>query len=195
MNRIFKYKNYTAGKVVFEGNQAIECKMNYNQLSGKMLFINPADDTLEFITPDVFDIVIVGKDSFYFNDGIYLEQVTHYPANNLFVNQTVKFIGKEKKGAYGTYSSVAAISSSSTFTNDSQITAFLGVDENAVFTYRNTYLIADKTDDFLIANKKNFLKVFPVHEKEIKNYLDQQHMNFNKKGDLEKLLKYAQSLN
>lgn len=194
-NEIFRYKDYTGGKVIFKDNSAVEAKMNYNQLSGRMLFIDPKGDTLEFAHPETFSMVIVGKDSFYVFERNYLEKITHYTGSNLAVVQTVKYLGSEKKGAFGTYSRVSAVTSEITYTSNEQITTSLGVDENAVFRFNNAYFISDRFNNFFAANKKNFYKVFFVHEKEIKKFSDLHHTNFNKKEDLEQLLQFARSLN
>lgn len=194
VNRVFRYKEYTNGFAVFKDNSSTGARFNLNQLAGKMLFINPKGDTMELANPGTFNLIIVGVDSFYFSENKYLEKITHYPAINIAVNQSVKFIGKEKKGAYGTYSGVSASNSNTTFTNDDQITRSIAVDENNVYSFNNTYYLSDKFNNFFIANKKSFYKVFFVHEKEIKGFLEAQSINFNKMEDLQKLLRYAHSL-
>jgi hypothetical protein len=193
-SRVFRYKEYASGRVIFKDNSSADAKFNFNQLAGKMLFINPKGDTMELANPETFKLIIVGIDTFYFFENKYLEKITHYPTINLAKNQSVKFIGKEKKGAYGTYSGVSASNSNTTFTNDDQITKNIAVDENNVYSYNNTYYLSDKFNNFSVANKKNFYKAFFVHEKEIKIFADAQAINFNKVEDLQKLVQYAHSL-
>lgn len=191
---LYKYKNYIDGKIIYDDNATAEAKMNFNQLSGKMLFISPEGDTLEFAKPEIFSMIIAGVDTFYYFEKKYLEKVTHYDAYNLAVNRTLKMIGREKKGAYGTYSGVSSVNSDITFTNDDQITNAIMVDENVVFKFSNSYYISDKFNNFFPANKKNFIKIFFAHEKELKSFLDLKHINFGNKTDLIHLLDYAQSL-
>jgi hypothetical protein len=193
-NNIFRYKNYTAGKVLLKDNSAVEAKMNYDQLTGKMLFINPKGDTLEFANPETFNMVIVGKDSFYVFETNYLEKITHYTGINLAVIQTLKYLGSEKKGAFGTYSNVSGVTSNSTYTSDEHITTSLGVDERGIYRFNNTYFISDRFNNFFPANRKNFYKAFFAHEKQIGNFCELHHINFSKKEDLERLLDFARSL-
>lgn len=194
ISRSFKYEAFEPGKVIFKDASTAEGKLNYSLLSGKMLFLHPKGDSLELAHPETFKHVIVGIDTFYFYENKYLELITHYPVNNLAINQTITMIGKEKKGAYGTYSGVSASNSNTTYTNDDQITIYLNIDENAVYKFNNAYFITDKYNNFIPADKKGFYKVFFVHEQEVRNFLKDHPVNFNNLEDLKDLLNYAKSL-
>jgi hypothetical protein len=193
-NRIFRYKVYTPGKVVFKDNESTDARMNLNRLSGQMFFINPKNDTLVLARPETFEVIVVGTDSFYYWSDHFLEKLTHYASGNLAVSQAVKLVGKEKKGAYGTYSPVSSVNSNTTFTQDDQITTYVQVDENAIFKVTNNYYIGDKFNNFFPASRKSFYKVFFNRENEIKTYLNLHGVNFSRKKDLEDLLTYIHSL-
>lgn len=192
--RAFMYREFTAGKVIFKDDSTAEAPMNYSLLSGKILFINPKGDTLEFAHPEIFNQVILGIDTFYYFDKMYLKKISHYPVNNLAISKTLKLIGREKKGAYGTYSGVSSTNSNTTFTNDDQVTTYIIIDENAVYKFSNDYFITDRFNNFFPANKKGFNRVFFSYEIEIKNYLGVHSINFDKQADLQQLLKYIQNL-
>ncbi|MEO6230343.1 MAG: hypothetical protein ABJB11_05730 [Ferruginibacter sp.] len=194
-SKIFKYKDYQDGIVVFGDSDFVAAKMNLNRLSDKILFINPKSDTLVLAKPETFSMVIIESDTFYYKENTYLEKITHYATCNLAVSRVIKLIGREKKGAYGTYTATASINSNTTFTNDDQITNYLGVDERAIFRLSETFYISDKFNNFFIANKKNFNKIFFNYEKEIKGFVNLNKVNFSKSGDIKNLLNYIQGLN
>lgn len=50
------------------------------------------------------------------------------------------FYGREKKGAFGTYSPVSAENLNTAFTNDDEVTAYLGVDEKFNFQVKRVLL-------------------------------------------------------
>ncbi len=193
-NKIFKYKEYKDGMVIFNDSKFVAAKMNLNLLSDKILFINPKSDTLVLAKPETFRMVTIETDTFYYHDNKYLEKLTHYSEGNLVVSQTIKLIGREKKGAYGTYSATSSINSNTTFTSDDQIINYLGVDENAIFRITEIFYISDKFNNFFNANKKNFYKMFFNHEKEIKDFLNLNKINFTKSEDLKNLLSYIHGL-
>ncbi|MEI9809631.1 MAG: hypothetical protein WDO16_18195 [Bacteroidota bacterium] len=168
--------------------------MNYQRIYGQILFISPKNDTMALANPETFSSIILGADTFYFSDKNYLRKITHYPAHNLLLKQTIKFIGKEKAGPYGSYSPVSSSNSNSTVTTDDQITQSIALNENQVYKFTNDFFISDAFNNFFKATKKNFYSLFSKHENEIKSFLTANTINFSKQADLEKLLTYIHGL-
>lgn len=69
-------------------------------------------------------------------------------------------------------------------------------DRRATFTQTDTYYLVSKTGDFyeLPDSKSKILKVMSKKEKEIKNYIKDQDLDFDKEADLEKLVTYFNSI-
>lgn len=192
---IFQYPGFLPGKVIFKDNIETEATLNYNRLFSQIFFINSKGDTLALGRPETINKVLIATDTFYFFDNGFLQQLTHYPVSNLAIKHTIKYIGKEKKGAYGTYSAVSsATSNSSLTTDDDKITTYLMLDENALFKYNSAYFLTDKFNNFFAATKKGFYNLFSKHQKELKQFLEKDTIDFNNRNDLEKLLQYLHSL-
>jgi hypothetical protein len=193
-SQIYKYPEFLEGLVVFNDSSSAEAKLNYHQVFGQILFINQKGDTLALANPATTRLVKIGTDSFYFHDKSFLHKLTQLKGNNLAVKQTIKFVGREKAGPYGTYSSTSAANSNSTVTVDDQITQYIGLDQNTVYKFKNEFYFSDRFNNFFRASKKNFFNLYSRHEKALKEYIKQNPVDYNSKGDLIRLLNYANSL-
>lgn len=191
---IFRYAEFMDGKVISKDHAITAVKMNYNQLLGKILFLNGVADTLEFVNPETFREIIIGNDTFYFSNGDYVRKITHFTGGNLAIVQKLKFIGREKKGAYGSYSANASINSVKTFTNASQTTGSLGADERHVYRLNDTYFVSDRFNKFLPADKRSFYRLYYSHQRELKGFIDSANIKFYNRVNLEELMQYVQTL-
>lgn len=189
-SEFYKFKTFQPGKIIFKDSTISLAPLNYNNILGEIHFISNKGDTLQLAHPETMKEIIIGVDTFYFYEGNYASMLTHYPTANLAAKRLLKYIGKEKKGPYGTYSAVASITSYDSYTPDEQITRSISMDENSVFKYLNTFYLVDEFHNFFLANKRNFYKLFSRQDKKLKNYLNQHKVDFNNLTDLEELLAF-----
>jgi hypothetical protein len=194
--KVLKYENFLPGKLVLKDSSVFEVKMNYHQIFDQLLFISPKGDTLAVKQPETIALVVIGNDSFFhFNKG-FLQQATHYPGHNLSFKRTLKYIGKENKGAYGSYSPVSsAVSQPEIAVSDLELQRKMRPDEQLLYVYNVQYFISDRFRNFFPASKKNIFNVFSKNEKELKQYFKENHVNMNKREDLEKLMIFVQGIN
>lgn len=59
----------------------------------------------------------------------------------------------------------------------------LVVKEDIELILRSTYFIGDR-QEFSLANKKNFLNLYPKRERELSAFLDEHKIKFSKEEDL-----------
>ena len=190
----FMYPEFIEGQVTFKDNAIATAKLNFNLLTSQVHFIDAKGDTLVLAHPESISEVII-SDTFSFHKKEFIRKLTHYSsAPNLFVKQNMKYIGKEKKGAYGTYSSTSSANSSSTYSADDQITTYLSADENMIFNVSQEYFICDDSGNFYPAKKSGFFSLGQQHENHLKTYLKSNKINFNKKADLLQLISYIQEI-
>jgi hypothetical protein len=194
--KVLKYEKFLPGKLIMLDSTAFEVKMNYHQIFDQLLFINVKGDTLAVKQPESISLVVIGNDSFYYFNKGFLEKVTHFPGHNLSSRRTLKYIGKENKGAYGSYSPVSsAVSQPEIAVTDLELQRKMRPDEQLLYVYNVQYFISDRFRNFFPATKKNFFNVFSKFEKELKVYFKENHVNMNKKEDLEKLMLFVQGFN
>jgi hypothetical protein len=187
----YRYPRFTRGYILFKNDQIASALLNYNRLSGQILFISPKGDTLEPADPRDIRHVAIGSDTFHYFEKGYVELITHYPGINLFKKQTIQYNGKEKKGAYGAYSSATAANSIDKVADNHAIEK-IGVDENDLYATETRYYLAGASGSLITAGKKGFRKLFPGKQKELEDYLSGNRISFSRQEDLIKLLEYLQ---
>ncbi len=188
----YRYPQFQKGVVSFKDQPLASADLNYNYLSGQILFVTPKGDQLELAKPETLGYIAIGTDTFYYVDKGYAETITHYPTINLSKKVTIRFNGKEKKGAYGTYSTTTAASSINTF-SDENVNQKIPVDENTLYATTTIYYLSDRLNNFLPATKKNFFRLFSRQENDLSDYLKNNNVHFTKGDDLLKLLAYLQN--
>lgn len=189
--RIFKYPEFLQSTVVFGDGGVLETNMNYNRYFRQLFFINEKKDTLALAHPATYKMFIIGKDSFYFTGKGFCFLLEKYKDVHLAKEEVLSLIGKEKKGLYGTYSSVSSADSEMTYSNDEQQKIqWLKIDQNAIYQMEENFLLKDRFDNFFTADKKNFHNLFRLKQKELKQYLKENKVDYKKKEDLVKLLEF-----
>ncbi len=190
-NRIeFLYQQFFTGKIVFADESYAEPLMNYNRLTGQMLFLTPKGDTLALARPETTAQVVIGTDTFVYYEKTFLQKVTHNPDQNLYVREFMKFIGKEKKGPYGTYSPVSAANSSSTYTYDDNSHAYISIDEKHLYKPSSEFFIADAQGNIYPANKQGLYKAYADKKDKLKTYIESTRPNYSDKDEMLMLIRY-----
>ncbi|RYG46154.1 MAG: hypothetical protein EOO01_16635 [Chitinophagaceae bacterium] len=190
-----KYPAFESGTVFFKDNSIAEARLNLNRLTGEIFFLSAKGDTLILKDPQSTSQVTIGRDTFCFYKDRFFIKLSHYEGStNLFLGETLKYLGKEKKGAYGSYSSVAASNSSSSYTDDRQITTFLAPDENLLFNKRSDYLLSNSADIFYEVSRPALIELNKTFETEINALLKEHNLNLRKGADLLKLLEHLHAL-
>lgn len=192
MSSSYHYPKFIQGVVSFKNQPLASADLNYNYLSGQIIFVTPKGETLELAKPETLEYIAIGTDTFYYVDKGYVEMVTHYPTINLSQKETIKFNGREKKGAYGTYSTTTAASSINTV-SDENVNQKISIDENTLYATTILYYLSDRLNNFLPATRKNFYKIFSKDESKLSGYLKNNSVHYTKKEDLLKLLEHMQS--
>ncbi len=131
--------------------------LNYNRLSGQILFVNTKGDTLEPANPGRYTIGgHMHRILFIISTKHMSNSVSHYKeAINLFKKETIQYNGTEKKGAYGGYSNTTAANSIDKVSDENDIKK-IGVDENVLYVSSTHYYLAGPDHHFLPASKKKF---------------------------------------
>jgi hypothetical protein len=190
--RILQYPQFVPGRAIFKNGTVTEAKLNYSYFTNNILFISPKGDTLELSQGDNFSNIVIGVDTFRYYQQQFVQQLSHHPVYNLFLKRSLDYNGTEKKGAYGSYSGTSAIRSYNQLTvNEGSIVAKLSPDENIVYVFNDDYFFSGRFGRFYPATKKGVYELFDKHEKELKDFVEKNKINLNKKEDLYKVLDFA----
>ncbi|WP_439559604.1 hypothetical protein [Dyadobacter sp.] len=158
----YQFPDFREGEVFFRNGNSSKAKMNYSRVHGEVMFISPARDTMLFANADYINRIHIADDIFYYQKGhghVRLER----DLGNVKLGRK-EFLAKmdhEKNAAYGQYSSTSAITSYSTFVNSTGEYQFLHVNERVMLAKRAIFFFIDQNNVLYVANRNNFLKVFP----------------------------------
>jgi hypothetical protein len=183
---IFQYPNFIQGVVVFRDGTSAPGKLNYNMLVAELQFIDPKGDTLSLANEATILIALIGKDTFYYSQG-YVKQLTS--GKHLKIGERTAF--KEfinKPGAYGLSSATTATNNVSDLLN--RRSQQLNVSQEIVLVKNTNYLLGDKFNWFVLADKNTVLRFLPDKKFEIEDFIDKNKTNFNNGEDLVKLAKF-----
>jgi hypothetical protein len=190
---LYRYPQFTQGKVFFRDGTMAEARVNYHKLFEQVLFIDQNGDSLAVGNPETIRVIVIDKDSFYYNKGTYYELMNTYKFIQLARKQTLKEIDQQKTGAYGqSYTNNSTVSNKNYYTVDGK--PRLNVGESTLFSQTTEYYISYKHNDFLPATKKNMEKLFSGNSKQIKDFIKDNSLDITKEEGLKKLLQFIQDL-
>lgn len=189
---IFYYPQFTTGKVFFRDGRKAMAMMNFTRLYDQMLFINPKGDTLAVADEKTIKFIIVGQDTFYYDEG-YVRIIVDYGDVKLAEKQIWVVADTRKIGTHNKSTSTVAITPLSNYTDDGTARAKsydLLINEDMVIRKETQYYFGDKNNHFVRAGKKKLLLLFPKEQLSLENYLKENKVNFDKKDDLKNLAQF-----
>lgn len=191
MQAVYLYPTFKNGMVELKNGQRFTRPMNYNRIAATIEFIDEKNDTLSFADESAVGLINVDGDLFIYNP-ICLRLLSSNKTK-LYVYEKMKIGDKQKLGAMG------APSASTTIESIEKIDMYhrsydIDVNQTVILSKTTTYFIQSGTSDMMVANKKNVLKMFPSKESQVKDYLNQKNISFNKKEDLVSLVSFLDNL-
>ena len=177
---------FVKGTVLLRDGTSSTYLFNYNFLLDEMHFIAERGDTLAIAEPLLISFVVIDSTLFYYDKG-YMEVVLKIGNYKLAVKQEMVLIADKTRGGYDATSGSSAIKTYGTITSGNSMMYRLQVQKDVLFQKENSFYIADASNHFLRANKKNFYTVFG--EKRMSGYLKEYKVNFNNEEDLKALMR------
>ncbi len=170
-------------------NQVLE--MNYNELTGKMVF--KRDGKLyDLINAEIVDTVYMQNTKFVRFGEVFYEVIFDAPVS-LFLHHKGSLISLGKPAGYGTTSQTSSITTLSGIATDKGYYNFklppdLTVKVDLVYWVRRNNNMSSFT------NIKQFLKIFPEKENDLKVYIKDNRIKVDRKDDLIKLMRYCNDI-
>ncbi len=103
---LYQYPRFTNGKVQFRNGSSTEARLNYNKFLDEMQFLTANDDTLAIADEETIKLILLGKDSFYYDKGYFL-LISNNGSLKLATKQGFKILDKQKTSAYDMSTSVS----------------------------------------------------------------------------------------
>jgi len=188
---IYRYPQFVYGKVYILNGHIADAKLNYNRILEEVQFIDHRGDTLSLADESTIRLITMNQDSFYFDDG-YLELIQDYSVVKMAIRERIRLADKQKIGAYGQPNTTTSIETTGGYL-DSYKRYNVVANENLVLQWEKSYYLSAKKGHYFMANKKNVLKEFGDHRKELQNFLDKNDLNFRKEEDIRNLCEFIAS--
>jgi hypothetical protein len=189
-NERYLYPDFTKGKCILNGGRIISGLFNYNLLTGEMNFIK-VRDTLAISDKKTVQLIVVAVDTFYYQN--YCMQLIKSGRIRVYRTCRIEMVGLQKQGALGSIERTSAVDAYDyVLTGVRSYNLKAEVDE--VFQKKEEYFFSTGTDDFVLINKKNALKMVPGKENELKNFIKSNKINFELRDDILKLTDLAASI-
>lgn len=186
----FLYPNFTKSIVKFKTGASITAILNYNTVTEKMTFYqNGALMTLK--KPETVDTIFLQNAKFVFNENVFYEVLLNAPVS-LFIQHKSDLTSPGKPAAYGTPSETAGSTAISKLYNDK--TYNLKLTENFKVIPSPVYWIRVNNVMQRFVSERQFLKIFPTKEDEIKKFIKKYNISVKKQNDLIKLVTYCNEL-
>ena len=192
IKNLYEYSQFVYGKVFFKPGDSSSGRLNYNRLLDQMQFIDFKGDTLNIADPGTIKSIRINNDLFYYDEG-YVKLIKDSNTIKLAAKQTLRVVNKEKTGAYNMPSSTSAIDSYGSYMSEGKMYKLVPR-EDVVLKKQTQYYFGDKFNHFILANKKNLLRLYSKQNVSLNAYLKENNVDFTSQEDLEKLLQYLANL-
>jgi hypothetical protein len=185
---IFRYPQFTQGFVYFRDERVSNALLNLNLINGEMQFIAPSKDTMTVTNEATIKFITINKDTFYYDKG-FVELVHSNTGAKLAKIDVIKIVALKKTGAYGQGSSASAITTVSSFYNNTNELTRLTENKEVTLRRETVYFVGDNFNKFLPAIKKNIYQMF-INKTAIETFIKDEKIELNKKDDLVKLVDF-----
>jgi hypothetical protein len=185
-NGFYRFPQFGKATLYYRtGAQSSTVLFNYNLLSGNMQFISKSD-TLDLGGLTGLDSIVFDNASFVYNNGFF-EVVGKVDSLKLLKRVQIK-TQLENIGAYGIPNSTASIVNMRNFTSSTGVYSLV-INQDILLIENIGWFFVTGNDGMIKASKSNLFKSLSKEkQKTAEMYLGQNKTNFEREGDLRKLM-------
>jgi len=183
----FLYPEFTKCIVKMKSGESHATLMNYNTVTGKMIFYQ-SGVLMELNKPETVDTVFLQNAKFIFYEKAFYEILVNAPIS-LFIQHKSNLTSSEKPSAYGATSQTTASTSISKLYDDKAYN--LKLPENFKVIPSPVYWIRMNNEMYNFESERQYLKIFPKKAAEIKNFINKSKINIKNRDDIIKLVTYC----
>jgi hypothetical protein len=187
----YHFDKFNVGEVVMTNGKSQSMQLNYNIITGSMVFIR-GGQYYDLVNPELVDTIKLNNCKFIPDRKVFHEVLFSGPVD-LFADYKGNLQLPSKQVGYGGTSELAATDNISSIQNSTGFYNLPLPSDMAVKT-STVFWIRKGNDMFDFLNEKQFLKIFPDKEAQLKSYIKGNKLKFNNNADLIKLVKYCITL-
>jgi len=180
----FVFPAFTKGVVKMESGDNYSALFNYNMVDEEMIFNNKGQYmALENINS--VDTIIIGARKFVPVQKVFYELITKGTVS-LYIQHKSKYTDQGTATAYGMTSKTNSSESFNSIKGGNQIRT-LDLPDNVVVSPELVYWAKVNDEMKKFTSERQFLKIFPAKENELKDYFKKNDLDIEKREDLIKL--------
>lgn len=185
------YPTFTKGSVIMKGGNTKQSVLNYNTVTQEMIF-EQSGKRLAMDKLETIDTVIIHNRKFIPVGKVFYEVVLVAPIS-LFIQHKSDITSEGKSIGYGTKKQTTSSTSYSKLIATDGLYSLELPDD---FYVSNTSINWVQKDEYMIkfVTKRQFLKIFPEQEDELKQYIKENKITMKVREDLIKLVNYCNKL-
>jgi hypothetical protein len=187
----FLYPDFSATRIKMKAGKDLNLMLNYNLVTEKMIFLQK-EQVYDMLNQGTVDTIYLNGSRFVPFGKVFYETFPGAKAT-LFIQHRGRLLSPPKPAAYGGTSEV----SSSTYITRLDIGADrynMKLEGDLRVKYDPAYWVKINENLSSFAGEKQFLKLFPEKETELKLFIKKNRIKFDKKEDLVKIFRYLNEL-
>jgi hypothetical protein len=188
----FLLPHFTTTVMKLKTGVSLSAIMNYNTLTGKMTFYQNGT-FMDLNKPETVDTIYLQEKKFVFIEKAFYEVLVSAYVS-LFIQYRSDLRSSGRPAGYGTTSQTIGPTSVSTLYSSNNNSYNLKLPENYKVTPSQVNWIRMNNVMYRFQTERQFLKIFPAKENEIKQFIDKFKLNLNEKDDLIRLVNYCNGL-
>ena len=185
----YLFRNFTESKVLMKSGKVQNAILNYNTITGTMVYIE-RNDYYDMTNSEIVDTVFIQGSKFIPVKGAFYEVLTkgNMPLYRQ-VKSDLKPVGKE--AGYGSKSQTSATTSFSSYSSSTGPNYNLKIPSDYEIETTVIYWL-NKSVSF--TTERQFLKLFPEKADDIKSYIKKNRLKFENKEDVIEIVKQCSDL-
>lgn len=185
------FDEYTMGTVIYTDGQSIQSKLNYNMLTGLVMFLSPQGNEMILTNPDAVRLLqIDGRIFQHIKGDEFYEKISTPSKKVYYVKWLSTPISAGKAAGYGGYSQTSFKSDMRT---QNALGTLAGIKQDEIFNYdeANKYFIVVDGKMKQFSSIKTVIKLFPDHAADIEEFIKLQKISFKSSADIAKLMEFC----
>lgn len=189
----FLFPEFVKGEIRLKNGKSQFALLNYNTVSEQVVF-RQDEKIFDLINVENIDTVYIYKSKFIPSEKNFYRELLLNGSVPLFVEHKGSLLPPAKPGAYGTTSQV----SSSTYLSSTQLQSGyynLKLPQDYDVKVEPVFWVFKDGSMASFISEKQFLKIFPASAEELKKYIRQDRIKFDRIQDVVKLLTWMNMQN
>ena len=187
----FLYRGFSSGVIKMKNGKSQAMEMNYNMITGNMV-IGKDGKYYDLLNTGSVDTVYLHNSKFIpYGNAFY--EVIYAAAISLYLHHKGYTVHVGKQSAYGTTSQTSSITSMSSVSTKSGYYK-LELPPDLEVKVDRIYWVNKDNNMLSFKTLKQFLKIFPGKEAELKKYIKSNHVKIDRRDDLNNLMSYCNDI-